>query len=264
VAKLVPEDHWRLHNVSTRLPSESAMSITAVLHEIFTSIQGEGPFTGTPMTFVRFQGCSLRCRWCDTPDALGKTQRECRVGEDTFSNPVTRDDLTQWIEGFEPTTIALTGGEPLEQADFLAHWLPQMTVYQRFLETGGILVRQLEQVIDHVDVVSMDIKLPSSTGLRPYWNQHRDFLQCAHAYSRRTFVKAVVDRDTTTAEIDRAIQLVADVDPDIPLTLQLASPTDDFSAVPSPQMVQQQLQECTHWVNHLAIARQEHKIWGVR
>ena len=31
------------------------------VNEIYTSIQGEGPNTGIPTTFVRFGGCNLRC-----------------------------------------------------------------------------------------------------------------------------------------------------------------------------------------------------------
>ena len=37
--------------------------------EIFSSIQGEGIWVGTPSIFVRVSGCNLRCVWCDTPYA---------------------------------------------------------------------------------------------------------------------------------------------------------------------------------------------------
>ena len=37
--------------------------------EKFVSIDGEGPTAGELATFIRFQGCNLRCSWCDT---LGK------------------------------------------------------------------------------------------------------------------------------------------------------------------------------------------------
>jgi len=36
------------------------------LIEIFDSIQGEGPAMGRPATFVRFGGCNLQCKGCDT------------------------------------------------------------------------------------------------------------------------------------------------------------------------------------------------------
>ena len=34
--------------------------------EIFDSIQGEGPSTGTPSIFLRLSTCNLKCSWCDT------------------------------------------------------------------------------------------------------------------------------------------------------------------------------------------------------
>ena len=36
------------------------------VNEIFLSLQGEGYWTGTPMVFLRFSGCNLRCPFCDT------------------------------------------------------------------------------------------------------------------------------------------------------------------------------------------------------
>ncbi len=34
--------------------------------EIFGSIQGEGPYSGLPATFIRLAGCNLQCPNCDT------------------------------------------------------------------------------------------------------------------------------------------------------------------------------------------------------
>ena len=43
-----------------------------IVNEIFTSIDGEVNRWGQGIltTFVRLQGCNLRCDYCDTPDAL--------------------------------------------------------------------------------------------------------------------------------------------------------------------------------------------------
>ena len=38
----------------------------AKIREIFTSIQGEGPFVGYKQLFVRFSKCNLNCKYCDT------------------------------------------------------------------------------------------------------------------------------------------------------------------------------------------------------
>ena len=40
------------------------------LHTIFSSLQGEGRNVGRPATFVRFSGCNLACKWCDTHKLL--------------------------------------------------------------------------------------------------------------------------------------------------------------------------------------------------
>ena len=42
------------------------------LHSIFHTIQGEGPFCGTPSVFVRLAGCNLQCPACDTDYTQGR------------------------------------------------------------------------------------------------------------------------------------------------------------------------------------------------
>ena len=146
---------------------------TAMINEIFASIQGEGPYSGETMSIVRFQGCNLRCRWCDTPEALDCARDDCRIESPprsgdflTRANPVSIVQLNEWLSSHDDPIISLTGGEPLEQANFIAQWLPTLTKRRTILlETSGILVEALNNIIEHVDIISMDIKLPSSTGL---------------------------------------------------------------------------------------------------
>jgi uncharacterized Zn-finger protein len=44
----------------------TATELTIRVAEVFCSIQGEGVSLGLPSVFVRLQGCSVGCTWCDT------------------------------------------------------------------------------------------------------------------------------------------------------------------------------------------------------
>src|SRR5919108_6164740 len=96
--------------------------------EIFCSFQGEGVFAGRKHVFLRMAGCNLRCRYCDTPESLVRT-RSCRVHgvtgrqEGSIANPLDpmqAGELLSEIVAEEPGihALAITGGEPLVQAEF--------------------------------------------------------------------------------------------------------------------------------------------------
>ena len=137
--------------------------------EVFDSIQGEGLYLGEKQIFVRFYGCNLECRFCDTklksfmeyePEELF---RELKLYQDKYHS------------------VSFTGGEPLLQKDFLKEMLKMTRKdnFRNYLETNGVLYEELEDVIDYVDIVAMDLKLPSSTGLGDFWDEHRLFLKIA-------------------------------------------------------------------------------------
>jgi 7-carboxy-7-deazaguanine synthase len=203
--------------------------ITTNLIEVYCSIQGEGPHVGGSMVFVRFQDCALHCSYCDTPASFKKHpsfryEAEAFSGRFSFRpNPVSAEELTQILKLYDLSVLSLTGGEPLQQVDFLAAWLPKLKGSCRILlETNGVLPEALAQVISYVDIVSMDFKLPSVTGMRAYWEEHERFLSIAR--QKEVYVKVVVSTPTETAELEHALDIVQAIAPGIPFILQPVTP----------------------------------------
>lgn len=77
-----------------------------VVHSIFHTIQGEGPFTGSPAIFIRLAGCNLQCPGCDT---IYTTERDSVVSPEEILQ--TMAELT----AFTPSLVVITGGEPFRQ-----------------------------------------------------------------------------------------------------------------------------------------------------
>ncbi len=180
----------------------------AKISEIFYSIQGEGIYLGYPQVFIRFWGCNLdSCSYCDT-------------------NPVefkeyTIDSLKRNIKNLNTGchSISITGGEPLLQVDFIDSFLDSLKNGEKiYLETNGILSNRLKKIINKVDIIAMDMKLPSSTGLKPFWDEHRKFLLTA--WERNVFVKIVVTEKTTINDFREALEIILSVDTSIPLVIQ--------------------------------------------
>jgi len=213
--------------------------INASVEEIYSSIQGEGPWVGQRHIFVRFKGCDIRCRYCDTPQAGYCVDNEgahgyCRVQRSMVSNeyervvnPLSALQLTEFctrltVRGPSRPTLSLTGGEPLLQCPFLVEWLPSVRKdYRIYLETSGTHFRAMEAIRSLVDVVSMDFKLPSATGLGPFWDDHNKFLSVIRGKS--VFVKAVVTQDTQIEDIMTSANIIAKIDVSIPFIIQPAS-----------------------------------------
>ena len=84
------------------------ISSRARVAEVFHSIQGEGVTAGLPAVFVRLQGCSVGCRWCDT-----KYSWDPAAGRD-----VDLADLLDEVAAYDAERVIVTGGEPLESALF--------------------------------------------------------------------------------------------------------------------------------------------------
>ncbi len=89
--------------------SPSTPATAGRIAETFFSIQGEGVTAGAPAVFIRLQGCSVGCRWCDTKyswDPAGGHQ-------------ATLEALIEEAAAFPCRRAVVTGGEPLESSLFV-------------------------------------------------------------------------------------------------------------------------------------------------
>ena len=119
-----------------------------LIHEIYSSIQGESSFMGWPCVFVRTSGCHLRCSYCDTEHAFFKGEEQ------------SIDEVLQKVSQFHISLVELTGGEPLLQKPSFA--LLDELVRQKYtvlMETSGaVCIKNVNQSVK----VILDIKTPAS------------------------------------------------------------------------------------------------------
>jgi 7-carboxy-7-deazaguanine synthase len=148
------------------------------VNEIFMSISGEGGYfhQGSMTLFVRFQGCNLRCAWCDTKKA-----------QDEHGGVLyDLDELLEEIESYRVKQVLLTGGEPLANSHEDIVRLIDCLYNKSFLvqvETNGS-IEIPEDCIEKAYWV-IDRKCPSS-GMSKYMNDSQ------HWESPNIIVKYVI------------------------------------------------------------------------
>ncbi|MFC1571364.1 7-carboxy-7-deazaguanine synthase QueE [Candidatus Margulisiibacteriota bacterium] len=232
------------------------MSTTeAQLNEVFNSIQGEGLYTGERQIFVRFAGCNLSCQYCDTNF---EAKKQATVAQ-----------LVEIIQSLDKPkgvshSISLTGGEPLLQVDFLKNFLPELKTTMKlpiYLETNGVLPDHLAEIIELVDIIAFDIKLPSATGLSPYWKEHKKAL--ATACLKEVFVKIVFSSESKAKEIMEAVALIAGVDEKIPLVLQPVTPHGPIKHRPHADQILAFQAIAKRSLTNVKVIPQTHKLLGL-
>jgi organic radical activating enzyme len=240
--------------------------------ELFVSFQGEGPHAGRRHLFVRFAGCPLRCRYCDTPESLVPVET-CRVlgpdGEHRLSNPLDAATLTHEVRRLAASApplhaMAITGGEPLAQVDFLETWLePRPLAVPVLLETAGILPARLARLVPHVAIVSLDMKCPSNTGERARWDEHAACLAAAVGAGRDVYVKMPVDAATAVDEVEHGARLVAAAGTDVPLFLTPLTEPATARLTIGPHELERLHAVASRHVADVRVLPQLHKVLGI-
>ena len=116
---------------------------TLVVTSVFYTLQGEGPYAGTPCVFVRLKGCNLQCSFCDTYFDSGDELTFDQIWN-KIVNAVETFYNNKNLPVVFPKLIVITGGEPTLQ-------FTNLDPFTRFLmiknlevqiETNGVLYRE--------------------------------------------------------------------------------------------------------------------------
>lgn len=200
--------------------------------EIFTSVQGEGIWVGTPSTFVRVSGCNLRCVWCDTPYASWNPEGPVKTVAEILDDVAAR----------EVKHVVLTGGEPMlfDAIVPLAEGLREQG-HIITIETAGTVYRDLP-----CDLVSISPKLGHSTPVESEeWKDRHEKLRWqpdivkklieSYAYQLKFVVCDLHD----LGEIER---MIAEIGPVVPQSVLLMPEGVDSAKL--IQGAQQLVPEC--------------------
>jgi len=101
--------------------------LTLDVVSVFHTIQGEGPFCGTPAVFIRLAGCNLQCPGCDTDYTTTRGKRHL-------------SELLVDVSQLAPSgLVVITGGEPFRQP--ICHLLDLLVSQGYFVqvESNGTL-----------------------------------------------------------------------------------------------------------------------------
>lgn len=126
------------------------------IHSIYSALEGEGVDIGIPTTLVRFQGCAVGCKNCDTPDSWNRNTGTLFTPEAVF-------DI---VKELPAKRVSITGGDIALQLTGLNKLMSLLQAhgYITNLELTGQSYLDFTGFNPGLTCLSIDIK-PPSTGV---------------------------------------------------------------------------------------------------
>jgi 7-carboxy-7-deazaguanine synthase len=214
------------------------------VNEVFSTIQGEAHYTGTPSVFIRLQGCPVGCSWCDTKHTWATNNSskvpfvdiQAKLDNSPTWAEINSLDLVSYVTKLGPRHFVITGGEPCTY---------DLTSFTNALSSFGSV--QIETSGTHQILASANTWVTIS----PKINMAGGLAVCADALERANELKMPIANDQDLRNLK---QLLAESKFDRPVWLQ---PVSQDKAATSLCV-----QNCLH--NGWRLSIQTHKFAGVR
>ncbi len=126
----------------------------AAIHAIYPATEGEGVRIGIPQLFIRFQGCAIGCKNCDSKETWDFAE----------ATNLTIAEIIDQVKSYGLSWTSITGGDPLHprhRQDLIALISSLHSIGQKInIEASG--QQLVTDIFSEVDFISFDIKTPST------------------------------------------------------------------------------------------------------
>lgn len=162
--------------------------------EKFLSINGEGMRQGHLCTFVRFKGCNLRCRYCDSAYSYDPTES---------AEIMTAQQILEYCTANGSKMVMLAGGEPMFQPGIvdLIRLLSQNGFSVEIETNGSIDISQVAQIENNRPFITLDYKT-SASGMEKH-NLFSNYDYLTKNDSVKFVVGSIADLQKMTQIVDK-------------------------------------------------------------
>ena len=195
ITQIIPAD-WHAHRKIWKKDGENFLNVSEFFCD---TIQGEGINIGFPAAFLRLQGCSMNCSYCDTKEVW------------RYGSAYTFNELFDLMDSADLPNklkvgqhLVITGGSPLLQQDHLYQFILAFYVRYNFkpyveVENECAIFPNLYQ-LEYVDCWNNSPKLESSGVVREL-RYNQQILQLM-SNQKNSWFKFVVSKPEDWKEIE--------------------------------------------------------------
>lgn len=225
------------------------------ISEIFSGVEGEGVNSGLQTTFIRLQGCSVHCSFCDS--------RHTWNTDGGFLLSI--DEIVEQVKSITQfgNIVSITGGDPMLQRSEL-ELLTKALINEGFLvnlEHTGLFKHGIRKELDFLhslSFVSFDIKPPSSDiSIDKIIEGITFIMQYRYTFSIKCVVMCPEDLKFLEEKV------FPFKDPRTVLTLMPCNPSNNYSKIPLIVTDIVEFLKNTKYKN-IRLGSQLHKTYGLR